>query len=190
MAKARSKASTGDEEWFDAAVTRRVGTWGSVEDAEQALIRELKAGLPYSHVLPDGTRVTGDAEFWSGVLGGQRFILTVDRAKNQATLGPGMSLDTPVSSDVPTKIFGIKVACAVEVGDDLTATAAWVANEARRMKREGKIPPDIRISKFARALATNMRRAAKTDSSIRPVGEGHIKNMLPDWGLWPVARIK
>jgi hypothetical protein len=71
-----------------------------------------------------------------------------------------------------------------------SATAAWAAGEASRMKKAGEIPPDIRITNFAQKLADRMKKAAEKDRSIRPVGKGHIKNMLPKWGLWPISLIK
>ena len=76
---------------------------------------------------------------------------------------------------------------AEQTDDD---TKVWVANEIKRMKTAGKIPADIRITAFAKTLAKQMQAAFQKDRSIRPVGWGHIKNMLPVWGLWPVRRNK
>jgi hypothetical protein len=73
---------------------------------------------------------------------------------------------------------------------DRQGAACWVAAETKRMKEAKEIPPNIRITDFARALEAKMQQAAKTDRSLRPVGWRHIKNMLPVWGLWPVSSIK
>jgi hypothetical protein len=64
-------------------------------------------------------------------------------------------------------------------------TKTWVTAEAIQLKKDNKIPADARqhISHFAKLLA-------KRNKSLRPVGWKHIKNMLPEWGLWPVESIK
>lgn len=103
MAKARSKSST---EWFNDAVERRIDRWGSAAVAEQALIHELKNGLPWSHLLADGTRVPGDAAFWNAL------FVTAIRGENRAFIGAPIAPAT--SDDVPavSAVVGIKVACA------------------------------------------------------------------------------
>ena len=58
------------------------------------------------------------------------------------------------------------------------------------MKTAGEIPPDIRITDFARELENRMLKAAATDKSIRPIKWRSIKNELRDWGLWPIDSIK
>jgi len=108
MAAKAEPESTGDEIWFNDAVTERVDTWGSEEDAEQALVRDLKNGWPWSHLLPDGTRVPGDAKFWN-----EPFV-NVDRKANRAKIGVLISNTSPFwrdgPSDVPGQVVGIKVA--------------------------------------------------------------------------------
>jgi hypothetical protein len=74
--------------------------------------------------------------------------------------------------------------------EELRGAAVWIAAEARRMKADGEILPDIRITKFSRDLADRMKKAAENNQSIRPVKWTFIKNNLRDWGLWPVSRIK
>src|SRR5262245_33529097 len=69
-------------------------------------------------------------------------------------------------------------------------TAVWLYGAARRLKMAGKIPEDIGPQRFAKILGEEMRKAAKTVSTIKPVGWGHIKNNLKNWGLWPISRIK
>jgi hypothetical protein len=68
-----------------------------------------------------------------------------------------------------------------------TTTKSWIEAEVRRMKSDGEIP--ARISDFAKALERLMHTAARLGPSIRPVGWRHIKNQLPNWGLWPIDRI-
>jgi hypothetical protein len=106
MAKAKPESTDG-EEWYNDAVMQRVGIWGSVEDAERALVRELQDGLPWTHLLPDGTRVPGNAKFWN------ELCVTVDRAKNRACISAPMPPITPLPPDVPATVFGIKVSCVV-----------------------------------------------------------------------------
>jgi hypothetical protein len=72
----------------------------------------------------------------------------------------------------------------------LSASAQWIAAEARQMKAVGQIAPDIKITDFADELARRMRKAADADRSIRPLKMESIRNMLGEWGLWPVTRIK
>jgi hypothetical protein len=74
--------------------------------------------------------------------------------------------------------------------DAQSSTARWIEGEVRRLKATGKIREDIRITALATLLEDAMRKAAETDSSLRKVRRGHIKNMLPEWGLWPISLIK
>jgi hypothetical protein len=75
-------------------------------------------------------------------------------------------------------------------GDPVPA-AKWIGDQAKEMKDAGEIPlEDFGITDFARALEARMRKAAKTDPSIRPVKSSYIKNNLRAWGLWPVSSIK
>ena len=66
---------------------------------------------------------------------------------------------------------------------------AWIAVEAKDMKKTGKIPSDIKITDFAKKLERRMKAAANVDRSIRPVKWTYIKNKLPEWGLWPISLI-
>lgn len=77
---------------------------------------------------------------------------------------------------------------ATETMNCLTGTAKWISAEAKRMNAAAEIPS--RITDFAKRLETRMLNANKTDRSLRPVGWRHIKNKLPEWGLWPVKSIK
>jgi hypothetical protein len=69
-------------------------------------------------------------------------------------------------------------------------TVSWVTAEAKRMKAAGEVNEGISITNFAQRLEKQMRKAAKTDNSIRPVGWQHIRNKLSTWGLWPIESIK
>jgi hypothetical protein len=68
--------------------------------------------------------------------------------------------------------------------------AEWIADEAKRMKRNNEIPADIRILQFAKLLAERLNDAARTDRSLRPMKAKSIENKLRDWGLWPVTSIR
>jgi len=172
-AKAEHK-STGDEIWFNDAVTERVDTWGSEEDAEQALVRELKNGLPWSHLLPDGTRVPGDAKFWN-----EPFV-NADRKNNRARISVLISSTSPFwrdgPSDVPGRAFGIKVA---RVAALKISTKTRIINEARRMKQASEIPEGVTKTQFSTRLASKAGVTGK-----------YVRNNLANWGLWPVSGIK
>lgn len=72
------------------------------------------------------------------------------------------------------------------------AAIEWITREARRLKRTDKIPAGIKMTPFAKMLATNLEEAARTDRSIsiKPVGWRHILNKLKKWGLWPIDAIE
>src|SRR5262249_52277940 len=61
------------------------------------------------------------------------------------------------------------------------ATVTRVTNEARRMKRDNEITPDMFEFKtaFAEALASRVGGSP-----------GYIRNHLGAWGLWPISRIR
>jgi|AmaraimetFIIA100_FD_contig_41_8252913_length_704_multi_4_in_0_out_0_2 hypothetical protein len=172
-AKAEPK-STGDEIWYNDAVTERVATWGSEEDAEQALVRELKNGWPWSHQLPDGTRVPGDAKFWN-----EPFV-NVDRKNNRARISTLISNTSPFwrdgPSDVPGQVIGIKVA---RVAALKVSTKTRIINEAQRMKQAGEIPEGITKTAFATQLASK--------AGVTPK---YVRNNLASWDLWPISVIQ
>jgi len=68
----------------------------------------------------------------------------------------------------------------------LRGSGAWIADELRRMKTDGDIPNNVKISHLARELEKRMRKANRADASVRPLKWQSIKNQLPYWGLWPV----
>jgi hypothetical protein len=70
------------------------------------------------------------------------------------------------------------------------STADRIYTVAQRLKAAGKIPANIRPTHLAKLLANEDAKDAKLNNSIKPVGSGHIKNHLKEWGLWPVSRIK
>jgi hypothetical protein len=176
--KARRKPTAANDEWYCEAVKRLAAVYGSIEEAETALIGKLAAGeLTYSYLDGNGARVPGDRRFFS-----DHFLRTswdenwADRrwpVTNPAALLP---------DGMPSKMIAIRV--AIPAGPD--PTKRWIAAEVERMTQDGKIPAGISITEFARLLAGRMQKAAKADSSIHPVGWGHIKNMLPGLGLWPI----
>jgi len=74
--------------------------------------------------------------------------------------------------------------------EEVRGAGEWIAAEAKRMKDANKIPPDIRISEFARKLERRMQEAATTNKSLRPITWRSIKNGLRTWGVWPIDSIK
>jgi hypothetical protein len=96
------------ELWYRDAVAARVDTYGSVEDAERALLAELKSGLPYSYRNADGVRVAGDPGFW------HELFVTVEPSKNRAVSGnPIVGIETPdPPSELRLEMREIKVAVA------------------------------------------------------------------------------
>jgi hypothetical protein len=71
------------------------------------------------------------------------------------------------------------------------ATSKWVTAEVRRMKAASEIDKGIKITAFAKELADRMEAASDDgNKSVKPVTWLHIKNMLPEWGLWPIESIK
>lgn len=73
--------------------------------------------------------------------------------------------------------------------NNFIGTAGWITAEAKRMKAAGEIRDGIRKTNFAKLLAARMRKAARSDESLRVVGSPHIKNNLSAWGLWPISVI-
>jgi hypothetical protein len=186
-AKAKSKPSTGGEIWLDAAVKALISTYGSEDDAERMLIAKMAAGdVPYTHMLPDGTRVSGAAVFFRN-----RFVF-VDRKQNRAHIGVLISNTIPSAMDIadlsspgPTKMFGIKVShaavLALRSGEvvDIVSAKTRIEAEARRMKQHNEIPAGIRKTHFARLLADRVGVTPK-----------YVSNHLTEWGLWPISDIK
>jgi hypothetical protein len=74
--------------------------------------------------------------------------------------------------------------------EEVRGAAAWIAVAARQMKKDGKIPQNIKITDFAKELERRMKAAAAVERSLRGVKWGYIKNKLPEWGLWPVSSIR
>jgi len=178
--KAKRKSSTGGEVWFNDAVKEMADDHcGSAAVAEELLVKGLKAGLPWSHMLPDGTRVAGDDGFWKSP------FLTVDRAENRASIGAPIAPVTPDSSDVPARVFSIKVLRAAALAlvsaapVSNTSAKALIEDEVKRMKRTGEIPEGILKTHLAKALAAKVGVSPK-----------YISNNLKVWGLWPVSNIK
>jgi hypothetical protein len=91
------------------------------------------------------------------------------------------------------KIYDLRFFLKPKPGRKSTAKSAakdWIAAEAKRLKAAGEVNQGTRITDFAKLLVDRMDKAHETDKSIRPVGSPYIKNMLPDWGLWPITSIK
>jgi hypothetical protein len=192
VAKAKSKSSTGDEIWFNDAVQLLADRCGSADDAQKRLVAGLKTDMPYSHLLSDGIRVKGDAAFW-------KFSAPLDihRTENRAS---HLMLVAAADPDWPAPIAGIKVsraaALALVPADDIETpspvndSAAWIKAEIKTLLKAGKVPADIGITDLARKLEKRVPAAVKAGKLKRPIGQGHIKNSLLGWGLWPLSNIK
>jgi hypothetical protein len=74
---------------------------------------------------------------------------------------------------------------------ELTAKE-WITHEAQRLKQLDQIRAGILKTEFAQMLETNMKEAARTNTSISisPVGWRYIFNHLQEWGLWPITDIE
>jgi hypothetical protein len=107
MARAAPE-STGDEIWYNDAVTLLAERCGGAADfAEQLLVKGLADDLvPWSHMRKDGTRVRGDDAFWKH----KRHLLVINQAENRAHYAPLIA--TADLSDVPESVFAIKVSRA------------------------------------------------------------------------------
>jgi hypothetical protein len=65
-------------------------------------------------------------------------------------------------------------------------TAAWLQAEIARMKSAGELRENLRLTDLAKQLEKRLKTAAAADECLRAVGWRHIKNTLPDLGLWPI----
>ena len=126
---------------------------------------------------PDVTfpRVEGDwAEFY--IKGVRRTIgpIQVGYEAVVALLPKAARVPQPESQEEPGRI----------------SSQIWITTEAKRLKRADEIPADISKTEFAKLLADNLTKAAKTNPSIHPIGMESIRNRLKDWRSWPIPAIE
>ena len=129
----------------------------------------------------------------------------IDWHENTVTRSVRAPPDSPVISGYvwDQRLYGVELAYEDVVArlpaepdkrEETHVSKVWVAAEAKRMKKAGEIPDGISITDLAKELAARMEAAAEaaaaTGRSLRAVGWRHIKNKLPDWGLWPVSLIQ
>jgi hypothetical protein len=125
MAKAKADNSTSDEIWFNDAVALLADGCGSIEFAEQLLIRGLRDDcVPWSHMREDGTRIKGDDAFWNR----KTAYLTISRAENKAGYAPLIAAGL---DDIPDTVYGTKVSRAA-------ALALLPSMSQQRQKRKRK----------------------------------------------------
>jgi hypothetical protein len=62
------------------------------------------------------------------------------------------------------------------------ASKEWITAEVQQMKLAGEIPPTI--TELAQELERRMEKAERAGIVKKSVGWLHIKNKLPEWGLW------
>lgn len=208
MAKPNKTSTTVVWIWLHDALMLAVSTFGSVVLAEERLRAWMASGqLRWScmsfegpdaediarlrqeekesivgYILPLAAYHKGDPAFWSA-------DLAIWWDKNGAREKSGFG----------ARALGIKVSRTDLAAllpeeprerEQVHGAGAWIAAEARRMKAANEIPPDIRITKFARDLEGRLQKAAAGDKSLRPITWRSIKNRLPEWGLWPTVSIK
>jgi hypothetical protein len=210
MAKANNSSSTIDWIWLHDALVVAIKAFGSAVLAKARLTEWMASGqLPWScmsfegpnaddiarlqqeerdsivgYILPSVAYHEGDPAFWRADLN-----IWWGEDKNGAR----------EKSIFGARALGIKISREHLLGllpedprerDEVHGAGAWIAAEVKKMKAANEIPPDIRITNFARELEGRMRKAAAGDKSLRPIQWRSIKNRLTDWGLWPVASIK
>jgi hypothetical protein len=160
-------------------------SWEGLDGARIAKLRQELRAAGIMSVAPSVAYYNGDPRFWRSNL------VEIDWGSNAA-------YETVFVSD-GARARGIKVSQAHLIAllpggprgrKQLRGAGAWVAAEASRMKAANEIPPDIRITEFARELATRMDEAAAINRSIRPIKSRSIESKLRDWGLWPITSIK
>ena len=172
-------------EWLAAGKLAWSGmSWEGLDAAGIAkLRRELRAAGIMS-VAAWAAYHNGDPQFWGSSLveidwgdnAAYETVFVSDGAQARGIRVPRVHLHALLSSGRERK--------------QLPGAAAWIAAEASRMKAANEIPPDIRITDFARELARRMDKAATSDRSIRPIKSRSIEKKLRDWALWPTSSIK
>jgi len=159
-------------------------SWEGLDGAGIAKLRQELRAAGIMSVAPSAAYYNGDPQFWRSSL------VEIDWGSNAA-------YEAVFVSD-GARARGIKVSRAHLLAllpgvprerKQLRGAGAWVAAEASRMKAANEIPPDIRITDFARELATRMDKAAASNRSIRPIKSRSIESKLRDWGLWPITSI-
>jgi hypothetical protein len=211
MAKADSTTSTSDWIWLWDALQLAFTVLGSKAGAKEQLtewlaarklpwdctrwealddagIAELRRGLRKALMLapiPSAAYYRGDPRFWGAS------CLKIDWADNAAceeVMGGARAWGIKVPRARLLELLPGRI--REDESEQLHGAGVWIAAEARRMKKDGEIPPGILISKFARELAKRMTKAATGNRSLRPITAKSIENGLRGWGLWPVTSIK
>jgi hypothetical protein len=160
-------------------------SWEGLDAADIARLRQELRAAGILSIAASAAYYNGDPQFWGASL------VEIDWGDNAA-------YEAVFVSD-GARARGIKVPRAHLLAllsggprerKQLRGAGAWVAAEASRMKAANEIPPDIRITDFARELARRMDKAAASNRSIRPIKSRSVENKLRDWGLWPITSIK
>ena len=173
---------------------------GDPEEALHDIRRELLSGQvrslrrrPLSNGVEDCEL---DRSFWRDI----KLFAGKDCGRDTFGLRPKSNVDHSIISRCifylhradclktwPKLSFSSPAAAPIEAS---RGNAGWIAEEARRMKQDGEIPADIRISHFARLLEKRLSNAARTDRSLRAMKAKSIENKLRAWGLWPITTIR
>jgi hypothetical protein len=132
--------------------------------------------------VPSAAYYPGDPRFWRARL----VIDWEDNEAHEARRDGAQALGIRVSRTHLLALLPEEPRESVKV----PSASQWITAEARRMKAANEIPPDIRITAFARELERRMQKAAAIDSSLRRIKWRSIMNRLREWGLWPITSIK
>jgi hypothetical protein len=172
-------------EWLAAGKLAWSGmSWEGLDAAGIAkLRRELRAAGIMS-VAAWAAYHNGDPQFWGSSL------VEIDWGDNAAYETVFVSDGAQARGIRVPRVHLLALLSSGRERKQLPGAAAWIAAEASRMKAANEIPPDIRITDFARELARRMDKAATSDRSIRPIKSRSIEKKLRDWALWPTSFIK
>jgi hypothetical protein len=146
------------------------------------LQRKATGGAAW-YLAPDVAYSDGDPAFW-------RADLEINWKENSAREHPAIVGGASA--------YGIEVAredalaqLPEEPGEleELATAKEWIVEEARRMKRAGKIPDGITKTNFAKLIRDWMKKALRAGAVKKLVEWKYIRNELSDWDLWPISRI-
>ena len=155
-------------------------SWEGLDAAAIARLRQELTVAGIMSVAPSAPYYNGDPKFWGTSLveidwgdnAAYETVFVIDGARAR-----GM--------ERPPAAASLRLSRGPRERKQWRGAGAWIAAEASRMKAANEIPPDIRITDFARELARRMDKAATSDRSFRPIKSRSIEKKLRDWALWP-----
>jgi hypothetical protein len=197
MAKAADDTITAWE-FVSEARERLAKHYGGRKTAEKLIREGLDAGtLPWDFMRLEG-RDPGlrDRRFWTeynpppSLSNGPFFFLwahvaTINYEENSASRPDCTIRGFKVAKDYTDKLLGV----TDSIDDAKLVSKVWCVAEAKRLKFAGKLDSLKNKTALAKLLADGIRKAARTDSSLRSLTMRYIRNQLKNWGLWPIDRI-